>query len=279
VSCSLPVRLKIAVLLAGPVLFSAVQADDNAGNPPLSNYPAIVAPSEKAAVEALAGFGSYNAGYGSATSYLLRGMEVTSIGVLQAEVIRQSRFGYQGNYGDLSLTHTWSDDYYTMVSGGAGNSLLFPDWRLDLAGYRKFGDQRQYVAGLGTYYAKGNDPGRSDKGVVLNGIYYISDMVFEAGVRANIADPGSIFGPSEYLAATFGNDDRRAIILRVERARESYQVLTTGSEKVDFISHSFSVQWRERMSPDSLLILGLGYYKNPSYTRSSVDVGWRWSFR
>ena len=264
---------------AGLVLAASAAAQDSAGVAPLGDYPAVVAPTEKAAIEAMAGFGSYDAGYGTAKSYSLRGMQVMDFGVLQAEVIRQTRFGFAGTYGDLSLTHDLSPDYYTMIGLGSGSSVLFPDWRVDLAGYRKFGEQRQYVAGLGAYYAKGNQDGRSDKGLILNGIYYGKDLVLEAGLRGNVANPGAAFGPSQYLAATFGSDERRAIILRAERAKETYQVLTTGTEKVNFISHSLGVQWRERMTRDGLLIVGLGYYKNPSYARTSVDVGWRWSFR
>jgi len=275
----LPSSRNYALFSAGLLLAASAAAQDSAGVAPMSDYPAVVAPTEKAAIEAMAGFGRYDAGYGTAKSYSLRGMQVMDFGVLQAEVIRQTRFGFSGTYGDLSLTHDLSPDYYTMIGLGSGSSLLFPDWRADLAGYRKFGDQRQYVAGLGAYYAKGNQDGRSDKGLILNGIYYGKDLVLEAGLRGNVANPGAAFGPSQYLAATFGSDERRAIILRAERAKETYQVLTTGTEKVNFISHSLGVQWRERMTRDGLLIIGLGYYKNPNYARTSVDVGWRWSFR
>lgn len=273
-SCRNCVLLGVGLLLA-----ASATAQDSAGVAPMSDYPAVVTPTEKSAIEAIAGFGSYDSGYGTAKSYSLRGMQVMDFGVLQAEVIRQTRFGFSGTYGDLSLTHDLSPDYYTIIGLGSGSSLLFPDWRMDLAGYRKFGEQRQYVAGLGTYYAKGNQDGRSDKGLIINGIYYGKDLVLEAGLRGNVANPGAAFGPSQYLAATFGSDERRAIILRAERAKETYQVLTTGTEKVNFISHSLGVQWRERMTRDGLLIVGLGYYKNPSYARTSIDVGWRWSFR
>lgn len=277
----LPSRLNCLCLGAGLWLAAtaSASAQDSPAGAPVSDYAPVVAPTEKAAIEAMAGFGRYDAGYGTAKSYALRGMQVMDFGVLQAEVIRQTRFGFSGSYGDLSLTHDLSSDYYTMIGLGSGSSLLFPDWRMDLAGYRKFGDQRQYVAGLGGYYAKGNQDGRSDKGLILNGIYYGKDLVLEAGLRGNVANPGAAFGPSQYLAATFGSDERRAIIVRAERAKETYQVLTTGTEKVNFISHSVGVQWRERMTRDGLLILGLGYYKNPSYARTSIDVGWRWSFR
>lgn len=273
--------LRMTSLLFGTgVMFAAsAAAQDSPAIAPTSDYSTTVAPTEKAAVEAMGGFGHYDSGYGTAKSYALRGMQVMDFGVLQAEVIRQSRFGFSGTYGDLSLTKNLSPDYYTMIGVGGGSSVLFPNWRADIAGYRKFGEQRQYVAGLGAYYANGNEAGRSDKGLILSGIYYGKDLVLEAGLRGNVANPGSAFGPSQYVAATFGSDERRAFIVRAERAKETYQVLTTGTEKVDFISHSIGIQWRERMTRDGLLIVGLGYYKNPSYARTSVDIGWRWSFR
>jgi YaiO family outer membrane protein len=259
------------------------QAIDNIRLAAPSSVPGTAAasplPPEKSAIEASVGYGGFSNGYGDAQSYSLRGMQVMSFGVLEAEAVNQSRFGYTGNYGGLNLTKDLSPDYYTIIGAGAGSSLLFPSWRTDATLYRKFGDQRQYVAGLGAYYAKGNAAERSDAGIILSGIYYARDAVIEGGLRLNQANPGAVLGPSQYVAVTFGNDDRRAIILRLEHAKETYQVLTTGVEKVDYLSNTASVQWRERITRDGMLIAGLTYYKNPIYNRTSLDLGWRWSFR
>ncbi|WP_231378454.1 YaiO family outer membrane beta-barrel protein [Bordetella sp. FB-8] len=267
------------MLGTGLVLAASAAAQQSHSVPLQGSPPAVVMPPEKSAVELMTGFGSYDAGYGVARSYSLRGIQVTDFGVLQEEALRQSRFGFSGSYGDISLTHDLSPDNYMMVGVGAGGSLLFPEARIDLAGYQKFGAQRQYVVGLGTYFAEGNQAGRSDKGLVLSGIYYGNGFVLEGGLRGNVANPGNAFGPSEYLAATFGSDDRRAIVVRLEHAKETYQILTTGTQKVDYMSNSISVQWHERITRGSLLIIGLGYYKNPSYSDKSINIGWRWSFR
>ena len=275
----LPSRVHSVLFSTGLVLAASAAAQENPAVPPQGNNPVVVLPPEKSAFEVMGGFGSYDSGYGTAQSYSLRGIQVTDFGVLQEEAIRQSRFGFSGSYGDISLTHTLSPDNYAMVGVGAGGSLLFPEARVDLAGYQKFGSQRQYVVGLGAYYAEGNQAGRSDKGLVLSGIYYGNGFVLEGGVRGNVANPGSAFGPSEYLAATFGSDERRAFIIRLEHAKETYQVLTTGTEKVDYMSNSVAVQWHERITRNGLLIVGLGYYKNPSYSSKSINIGWRWSFR
>ena len=279
----------IAILAAGSGLSAAAAAQDSpplpdgggtgVGMTPAPNLSPAPLPPEKSAVEAMVGYGAISNGYGDAQSYSLRGMQVMSFGVLEAEAVNQSRFGYTGNYGGLRLTKDISEDYYTILGAGAGSSLLFPSWRTDATLYRKFGNQHQYVAGLGAYYADGNAEGRSDAGAILSGIYYGKDLIVEGGLRLNQANPGSVMGPSQYLALTFGNDDRRAVILRLERARETYQVLTTGVEKVDFVSHSAGVQWRERITRDGMLIAGVNYYHNPNYDRTSFELGWRWSFR
>ncbi|AIY43345.1 very large virion protein [Collimonas arenae] len=234
---------------------------------------------ETAALELVAGDGHMSAGYGQARMMALRGMAVTSLGVVQGELTQQTRFGYTGNYGDVSLTHDFSPEYYSTVSIGTGNSPLFSSWRVDTTGYRKFGSERQYVAGIGGYYAKGNESARSDKGLLFTGITYLSGLVIEGGVRLNWADPGSILGPSEYVAATFGSDDRRAIIVRYEHAKETYKVLPGGPELVNFKSNTVNLQWRERISSASLLLAGLEYYRSPLYDRLSLNLGWRWSFR
>ncbi|WP_442782013.1 YaiO family outer membrane beta-barrel protein [Collimonas fungivorans] len=236
-------------------------------------------PPERAALELVGGDGRMSNGYGHARLMSLRGMAVTSLGVVQGELTQQSRFGFSGNYGNVSLTHDLSEDYYTTIGVGVGNSPLFSSWRTDAAAYRKFGSERQYVAGIGGYYAKGNESARSDKGLLFTGIAYFSGLVVEGGVRLNWADPGAILGPSQYIAATFGNDDRRAIIVRYEHAKETYKILPGGPELVNFKSETASIQWRQRISRDSMLLAALEYYQSPVYDRLSFSLGWRWSFR
>lgn len=241
--------------------------------------PAAELPPETGALELVGGDGQMSNGYGHARLMSLRDMAVTSLGVVQGELTQQSRFGYSGNYGSVSLTHDFSPDYYSTVSVGTGNSPLFSSWRVDGTGYRKFGSERQYVAGIGAYYAKGNESARSDQGVLLTGIAYLTGVVVEGGVRLNWADPGRILGPSEYIAATIGNDDHRAVILRYEHAKETYKVLPGGPELVNFKSNTVNLQWRERISRVSMLLAGLEYYQSPVYDRLSFNLGWRWSFR
>ncbi|WP_092417010.1 YaiO family outer membrane beta-barrel protein [Collimonas sp. OK307] len=234
---------------------------------------------ERGALELVGGDGNMTHGYGHARLVALRGMMVTSAGVVQGELTQQSRFGYSGNYGNVSLTHDFSEDYYSTVAVGTGNSPLFPSWRVDTTGYRKFGSERQYVAGVGAYYAKGNESARADQGLLFTGIGYFTGLVMEGGVRLNWANPGTILGPSQYIAATFGNDDHRAIIVRYEHAKETYKVLPGGPELVNFKSNTASIQWRQRITRDSLLLALLEYYQSPLYDRLSLTLGWRWSFR
>lgn len=234
---------------------------------------------ERAAIEAVLDTGHMSDGFGGATAVALRGMMVTSYGIWQAELDRQSRFGFAGQYGALSLTRDISEDYYFLVGAGTGNSELFSKWRVDVAGYRKFGPDRRFVFGIGTYYAQGQDSVRNDQGLVLSSLAYLQSVVLEGGLRFNRANPGQVFGPSQYIAATIGNDEKRALVLRVEHAREAYQVLTTGTERADYNSMSYAIQWRERVSRDLLLLIGAQYYHNPFYNRTYGEIGLRWSFR
>lgn len=234
---------------------------------------------ERAAIEAVLDTGRMSDGFGGATAVALRGMMVTSYGIWQAELDRQSRFGFAGQYGALSLTRDLSEDYYVLVGAGTGNSELFSKWRVDVAGYRKFGPDRRFVAGIGAYYAQGQDSVRNDQGLVLSSLAYFPSVVLEGGLRFNRANPGMVFGPSQYIAATIGNDEKRALVLRVEYAREAYQVLTTGTERADYNSMSYAIQWRERVARDLLLIIGAQYYHNPFYNRTYGEIGFRWSFR
>jgi hypothetical protein len=146
---------------------NAIVPPDPAGTPTPQTLPP-----EKAAIEVMYGHGFLSSGLGGANAVSVRGMDITSSGVLQAEAVHQSRFGFSGNYGSVGLTRDLSPDYYMSASAGAGSGLLFPNWRVDATGYRKFGNEKQYVVGLGGYYAEGNEAGRSDIGLLLSGVYY-----------------------------------------------------------------------------------------------------------
>ena len=258
-----------------------VVSDAQAAPPMTSAVPAAAQTSapEKGALEMVLGDGHMSNDYGNANSFAIRGVTMISAGVLQGELVRQSRFGFNGEYGGLSFTRDFSPDWYATVGAGAGSSELFPSWRIDATGYRKLGSEKQYVVGFGGYFAKGKDSGRSDSGVLLTSIVYFSPLVLEAGVRVNRANPGAVTGPSQYIAATIGSDETRAYILRADHAKEAYQVFTSGSERVNYDSQTYGAQWRERISRDVLLLAGLQYYRNPLYSKTSLEAGLRWSFR
>lgn len=234
---------------------------------------------EKGALEIVFNHGHMSQNYGNAHDMALRGVLLTTYGVLQGEITQQKRFGFNGQYGALSFSHHFSPDYYAIVSTGIGNSELFPHWRVDTIGYHKLGAERQYVFGLGTYYAKGKDSERSDSGLLLAGIAYFPSFVIEGGLRINRAAPGSVIGPSQYVAATIGRGNSRTLIVRTEHAKEAYQVFPSGQEQVNYNSQTYSAQWREKISRDALLLIGVQYYKNPLYSKTSIETGLRWSFK
>lgn len=234
---------------------------------------------EKGALEFVGGTGHMTNGYGPSNGSILRGMLVTDQGVVQGSIEELSRFGYSGKYGTASLTRDLSPDYYMTVGAGLGSSELFSRWRVDVNGYRKFGPDQRFVVGLGTYYAKGQDEGRSDQGVSLSGIAYFTNLVVEAGLRLNQASPGMIAGPSQYVAATIGNDNTQALVLSAIHTREAYQVLSTGTALANYESHTLSAQWRQRITPSWMLLIGGTYYENPYYIRTVAEAGLRWSFR
>jgi YaiO family outer membrane protein len=236
-------------------------------------------PPEKGALELVGATGHMTNGYGPSNGSALRGMLVTDQGVVQGSIEQLSRFGYTGKYGTASLTRDISPDYYMTVGAGLGSSELFSRWRVDVNGYRKFGPDQRFVAGLGTYYAKGQDDGRSDQGVSLNGIAYFNNLVLEAGWRFNQANPGLIAGPSQYVAATVGNDNTQALVLSAIHTREAYQVLSTGTELANYESYTVTAQWRQRITPSWMLLIGGTYYENPYYIRTIAEAGLRWSFR
>ena len=163
------------------------------------------------------------------------------------------------------------------VAAGHGG----PNWarrRLDLEVTRKWLPEGQLLTRLAVYRAT-YDNGRSDGGLRLALVGYLpGGLVIEGGVIANRSQPGSIRSDMPYASLTLGEEGRQYLSLRASSGREAYQAIGAGQALVDFRSHSVGLQWRRWLGPPWGFIVRGEHYRNPSYTRSTLDAGLFFTF-
>ena len=194
--------------------------------------------------------------------------------VLRAELLSERRFGATGGVIGAGFSHGLSADWFmganlTLGHGGPN----WPRQRLDLSLSTRLGAQRDTIAQVSAYRAL-YDNQRSDRGLGLALISYaFSPLVLQAGVTANVSDPGAVNSAMTTLSGTWGQEGQQYISLRLSSGTESYQALGAGQQLVDFKSHSVALNWRRWLGPRWGLSAQAEHYRNPSYERLSVSAG------
>ncbi len=194
--------------------------------------------------------------------------------VLRAELLQERRFGASGGVIGAGFSRGLSADWFmganlTLGHGGPN----WPRQRLDLSLSTRLGAQRENIAQLSAYRAL-YDNQRSDSGLGLALISYsFSPLVLQAGITANVSDPGAVHSAMTTLSATWGQEGRQYLSLRLSAGSESYQALAAGQQLVDFNSRSVALNWRRWLGPRWGLSAQAEHYHNPSYERLSLGVG------
>ena len=199
-------------------------------------------------------------------------------GVLELETSHLDRYGVDGGYAGASWTWPWSPKVYSTIGIGGGESVLWPDFRTDFSIFRKLDTATPIVLGLNLGYIDARQ-NRSETRFGFDAIWYASPtLVWQAGFRVSNATPGSVAGNSQYVAATLGQARQSQWVLRAEHAREAYQFIGPFTQIVAFSSDTVGATWRKWVTPNQALLLGAEHYRNPSYSRNQLTVGWRVDF-
>ena len=139
--------------------------------------------------------------------------------VLRAELLSERRFGATGGVIGAGFSHGLSADWFmganlTLGHGGPN----WPRQRLDLSLSTRLGAQRDTIAQVSAYRAL-YDNQRSDRGLGLALISYaFSPLVLQAGVTANVSDPGAVNSAMTTLSGTWGQEGQQYISLRLSSA-------------------------------------------------------------
>jgi YaiO family outer membrane protein len=196
------------------------------------------------------------------------------IGVLNWEASQQRHFGETGQALSISLTHELSPRWYATVGGGSGASANFlTKRRVDIALYRKWLEQSQWVTGVQLTKSTSGDGQYRDLAWQLSSSYYFDfPLVAEAGLKRTTSNPGRVSTLRYYAAATYGENKKYYLSARYDTGREGYLPLTVAGGPVNFLSNVTTVNWRQWFNPDTGYELQAEYYKNPFYRRTGLGA-------
>jgi YaiO family outer membrane protein len=190
------------------------------------------------------------------------------------EVVYLDRFDDEGTYVALGNIHHFNEVYYsTVFVGTSAGGFFWPSVRVDASLSRKWLPRRNLVSTIGIGYYDAKDD-HTDTSLLFEGIYYFdAPWIVQAGVRLNESDPGSVFSPSGYAAATYGRDLDRFVTLRYGTGNQGYQALTSPAFLVDFPFNEITLTWREWLQPDfGINLVGYGFESDP-YDEIGFELG------
>ena len=194
--------------------------------------------------------------------------------VLRAELAATDRFGERGTWLSVMDTFTLDRDWYASVAAGLGDGAFYlPRTRIDAFIHRKLLADRSLVAFAGMTGSRAPD-GHRDRAIEIGAIqYFAGPWVLQGAVRFNESDPGDVRTRQQYLALSrmSGNDQWT---LRYGWGREGYLAIGPASALVDFASREASLRWRHALDRDSGITIALEHYRNPSYHRTGIALGY-----
>ena len=194
--------------------------------------------------------------------------------VWRAEVAATDRFGERGTWLSVMDTFTIDPDWYASIAAALGDGAFYlPRTRIDAFIHRKLLADRSLVAFAGVSGARAPD-GHSDRAIEAGAIlYFAAPWVLQAALRFNESDPGGVRTRQQYVALSrMGGADQWT--LRYGWGREGYLAIAPGNALVDFASREASLRWRHALDRDSGVTLALEHYRNPTYRRNGIALGY-----
>lgn len=239
-----------------------------------TNPPDVLMRAPTRSIDVTTGYQQLTGGFSSWRQLTVHGVYESDRHVIQGELSHKREFDTTGNFLGLTDTYTINDDWFTSGSVGFGDGAFYlPRVRFDGFIYRKFLPKKNFVGSLGIGYYDAPD-GHIDRSVALGGAYYFEQpWVVEGGIRFNRSSPGSVNTHQQFVAANYNPDTQNTLSARFAWGSEGYVPLAVKTSIVGFNSTDASVSWRHRLDKDWGFSVSANRYRNPSYSRSGVDVG------
>ncbi|GAB2490888.1 hypothetical protein GCM10027082_47450 [Comamonas humi] len=208
----------------------------------------------------------------------VRGMYRVAPGTtLNAELASQGHFNQRGTLGALSVLQDVSPDWFVMGGIGGGTADFQYRMRVDVGVFRKWGDERRWVTGVGLMRGLSGDHVHRDVMLRLTTAYYApAGWIAEGGLLLNHSQPGAVNAARGFGVVTLGTRGQDLWSLRLDHGREAYLPAGAGvapGGSVGFTSTEISPQWRHWLGKDYGFIASLQYYRNPYYRRTGASVG------
>ena len=213
------------------------------------------------------------------TDFYARGLFLlTPSNAADGEIDRESRYGDQGWYYSVGITHTFSSDIYADAHVGASRGGFFlPKYRADGTVNFKLLPRKRLVFGAGAGYDRSKTLNTALRTQTSWTYYFDWPFMVQGGVVLTRANPGGILAPSGYAALTQGREKEHYITFRMETGREAYELLADPKRNrfsaFDFPIHNYAVTWRQWVGNNWGLNLNLQRDVNPFYNRNGATLG------
>ncbi len=212
-------------------------------------------------------YGSWAGGY--ARSAYERGRNVWN-----GEVNGQREFGDKGVYLAAGDTHTFSEDWYGAVTVGSSvQGFFWPRFRVDAFANRKLLSRKQWIATVGYGYYAAKDVHRNQDVYLGSTYYFTKPWIIEEGLYLGISNPGGVFAPSGFVAATQGVNKHHYVTVRVGLGEEGYQLIGPTVTLAKFESQALTGTYRKWIGTNWGFNLVGDYYHNPYYSRGGTTLG------
>lgn len=185
---------------------------------------------------------------------------------------RANRFSDSGTLVAGSWTRDLSPSrYFTANYTWTNRGTFWPISQTSLGLSQKFLDDKSLV---GTVLI-GRNISRNDYRDWLASVsmayYSKAGFVYEAGLRTNQSNPGSISTSRVFGAITYGTQGQRYLSATLNGGKEGYQ-LSGNTVATNFSSQSLVLGWKEWIGRDWGTEVKLGFYKNSTYQRTTIDA-------
>ncbi len=212
-------------------------------------------------------FGRWSGGY-------LRGVVVTGKNTWNGEINGQHEFGDAGVYMATGDTYNFNPDWYASLTlGSSVGGFFWPRFRGDAFVNRKWMSRKQLITTVGFGYYAAKDVHRDSSFFAGATYYFEKPWIIEGGVRFNVSNPGTVFSPAGFVAATQGRNEHRYLTLNAGFGQEAYQLVGPAVVLTRFPSQTVTFTWRQWVGKQWGFNLVADYYHSPFYQRGGGSFG------
>lgn len=209
------------------------------------------------------------------TDAYVRGViNLTPTNAFSLDANREDRFGENGYFGTIGLTHSFTSNLYANAYVGSSvGGLFLPKFRFDGFVNYKLLSEKQLVANFGIGYDKAKTANSAIRYMAGATYYFNLPLIIQGGAEFTRANPGTILATTYNLAVTEGRQKEHYITVRAELGREGYEVVNVGNTLVDFPIHIYSGTWRQWIGMNWGFNFEFEREINPYYNRNGATLG------